>query len=182
MRKRIREVLAAIGDDEAAEHSAAACALASAVPEFAAARTVMAYMPLAGEIDCVGVIEAAIAAGKSVAVPRVEIEQRRIAAVRIRSLDDDIRAGAFGIREPTGGDIIPPGELDFIVTPGVAFDRSGNRLGRGGGYYDRFLARAGRATACALAFSRQIVDAVPVGPDDRRVNMLVTEHEVLRFS
>ncbi len=182
MRKQILEVLAAMDADEAIRLSAAACALVVETPQFFSAETIMAYMPIRVEIDCTDIITAAMSAGKTVSVPRVRSKQRQMDVVVIRSLDDDMSRGAFDIREPSGGEIIPPGRLDLIITPGVAFDRAGNRLGRGGGYYDRFLTQTARATSCALAFSQQIVEAVPVGPDDRRVDMLVTDREVLYFT
>jgi 5-formyltetrahydrofolate cyclo-ligase len=68
------------------------------------------------------------------------------------------------------------------VVPGLAFDRQGNRLGQGAGFYDRFLATDGmRATTCGLAFAEQMIDSVPVGPDDWPMDVVVTDHEMLRF-
>jgi len=70
--------------------------------------------------------------------------------------------------------------VDVVVTPGLAFDREGNRLGYGGGYYDRYLQRMGRAAArVGIAFSLQIVDRVPAEPGDQRVDVIVTDQEVL---
>ena len=87
-----------------------------------------------------------------------------------------------GIREPAGGEAWPIEQIDLVVVPALAYDRSGNRLGRGGGFYDRFLAQpALRAVRCGLAFSKQVVQELPVGPNDHPVDLLVTDAEVLRF-
>jgi 5-formyltetrahydrofolate cyclo-ligase len=83
--------------------------------------------------------------------------------------------------EPAEGRVLDPAEVDLVVVPGVAFDRSCNRVGYGAGYYDRFLrlTRPG-VPAVAIAFASQIVSIVPTGGTDRRVDAIVTEAEVIR--
>ncbi|HET6441826.1 MAG TPA: 5-formyltetrahydrofolate cyclo-ligase, partial [Phycisphaerae bacterium] len=79
-------------------------------------------------------------------------------------------------------DPIPVCEIDVVLAPCQAVDRSGNRLGKGGGFYDRFLARPDlRACIIAVAFQEQVLDEVPVGENDCRVQMVVTDAEVLSF-
>ena len=69
----------------------------------------------------------------------------------------------------------------MVVAPGLAFDRKGNRLGRGGAYYDRFLGSEQlKATVCSLAFAEQIVDVVPVEEHDQRVDFIVTEEGIIK--
>jgi 5-formyltetrahydrofolate cyclo-ligase len=71
--------------------------------------------------------------------------------------------------------------IDLVIVPALAFDRAGNRLGRGGGFYDRFLARPGLgASKIGLAFDEQIVDTIPVGPNDIPVDIVVTDKEIIR--
>ncbi len=76
---------------------------------------------------------------------------------------------------------MPLEDIEVVVTPGLAFDRKGNRLGRGGAYYDRFLASPGlNATICSLAFAEQMVDEVPVDAHDRAVDFLVTDEGIIK--
>ena len=88
---------------------------------------------------------------------------------------------SFGAMEPAEGRVLEVAELDLVVVPGVAFDRSCDRVGYGGGYYDRLLGmRRDGVAAIAIAFSIQIVDLVPTGAIDRRIDGVVTELEVIR--
>jgi 5-formyltetrahydrofolate cyclo-ligase len=105
-----------------------------------------------------------------------------MAAMEIRSLRDGLTLGRLGIHEPAGGQPWLVEAIDFIVVPALAFDHRGYRLGRGGGFYDRFLALPDlRAVTCGLGFAEQVVDEVPVAPHDRPVKLLVTDKGVLRF-
>jgi 5-formyltetrahydrofolate cyclo-ligase len=80
------------------------------------------------------------------------------------------------------GAVVDPGSIDVVVPPGVAFDRSGRRVGYGGGFYDRFLPMTGGTVPrIALAFDLQVLDAVPAGGSDRPVDAVVTESRVLRL-
>ena len=91
--------------------------------------------------------------------------------------------GSFGIGEPAAGEAWPIEDIDLIVVPAVAYDRRGRRLGRGGGFYDRFLARGGlRARTCGLAFAQQIVQELPAESHDYPVEIVVTDREVLRIN
>ena len=78
---------------------------------------------------------------------------------------------------------MPIEDIDFVVTPGLGFDRKGNRLGRGGGYFDRFFSNDTlRAVKCGICFSEQIVDEVPMDETDIPVDMLITDKEILIFN
>ena len=104
-----------------------------------------------------------------------------MSAVEIRSLEDDFTPGAFGIREPVG-EPWPIDGIDLIVVPALAYDRRGNRLGKGGGFYDRFLALPSRrGVPCGLGFDEQLLDEVPTDDHDHPIDMVVTDKEVLRF-
>jgi 5-formyltetrahydrofolate cyclo-ligase len=81
--------------------------------------------------------------------------------------------------EPALRTEVPPEEIDVVVAPGLAFDREGNRLGYGGGHYDRFLDRLGDAARVVIGFHAQLVGSVPSGPNDRRVDLIVTDHETV---
>ncbi|MEQ1860555.1 MAG: 5-formyltetrahydrofolate cyclo-ligase [Chthoniobacteraceae bacterium] len=91
---------------------------------------------------------------------------------------DSVAIGKFGIREPIFDQsrVIPPDTFDVVLVPGTAFTANGDRLGRGGGFYDRLLSSPGfRAFKVGVCFQRQVLDSVPVEPHDQRVHRVVTE-------
>src|SRR3990172_7372476 len=136
LRSKLRNNLLAIQPEQRGQKSRLACKRLVATPQFQTASTVMLFLSLPHEVDTSEAILAAWQADKIVAVPKVSREQRHMIAVQITSLDKDISTGASGLRNPTSGAPVPFGEIDLVVTPGLGFDRKGNRLGRGGGYYD----------------------------------------------
>jgi len=143
-------------------------------PVGATARSVLLFAPLPDEPHLWPLLNEAIAAGKTVALPAFVPGTSRYMARQIIDLAHDIVAGHFGIREPLPTcPEVPFNRLDLVLVPGVAFDTRGARLGRGKGFYDRLLAHV-RGTKCGVAFEEQIVDAVPVGPLDIRLNCILT--------
>ena len=142
----------------------------------------MIFLSMAHEIDTSQLALQSWADLKRVLAPSVSWDQRRMLPIQINSLSSDVQPGQMGIREPTGGMPIPVADIDLVVVPGLAFDARGNRLGRGRGFYDRFLShRDFRGISCAVALEEQFVETVPAEPKDMRVNMLVTDARVRRF-
>jgi len=147
------------------------------------AEVVMVFLSIASEIDTAPVVLRAWQDRKRVLAPKVSWEQRRMLPVEIRSLTEDLTVSSMGIREPIAGVPIPVALIDLVIVPGLGFDEYGNRLGRGRGFYDRFLAHPEfKGVACALAFEEQVTASIPVGPLDRRVDMLVTDQKVRKFT
>jgi 5-formyltetrahydrofolate cyclo-ligase len=141
----------------------------------------MLFLSLPHELDTSEAILHAWQLGKTVAVPKISWQQRHMIPVQITSLETGFSTGALGLRNPTGGTPIPFGQVDLVVTPGLGFDRNGNRLGRGGSFYDRFFANTElKAVRCGLAFSEQVLDVVPVTDSDEPVDLLVTDEEIIR--
>lgn len=177
MRSRMRSVSA----EQRHASSASACARLVGLEPFLHASVVMLYMPLATEIDLTPVAVRCFQLGKSVCVPRVDWQRRDMAAVEVTSFDDHVMdIDEHGLRSPRGGHPLLPSTIDLIVVPGLAFDTSGNRLGRGGGYYDRFLKRLRpAATTVGLAFDWQIVDLVPADDRDVSVDAVVTDRRII---
>jgi 5-formyltetrahydrofolate cyclo-ligase len=137
---------------------------------------------MADEVDTASLALAAWQFNKTVCAPKVNWEHRRLMPVEITSLDTNVKTGLYNLQEPIEGRPIPLEMLNLIVVPGIAYDRKGRRLGRGGGFYDRFLAQSGlSAVKCGLALREQVVDDLSSEPHDQRVDMLVTDEEVLRF-
>ena len=183
LRKEMRQALARISPADAAEKSHQACAKLTGLEQFAAADVVMLYLPIPGEVDAVPIALAAWRHDKTVLVPKVDWQQRHMLAVECRSLSDEMVRTRFGLRQPRDGHPWPVEDIDLVVVPALAFDRQGSRLGRGGGFYDRFLShRKARAATCGLAFEEQVVDALPAAAHDRPVDMLVTDHGVRMFN
>ena len=178
----MKAIIAATPPSAIAETSAAACRAVCELEEFLSAGTVMLYLPLPTELDPSAIVLAAWQAGKIVLVPKVDWHHRRIIPTRCDSLTDNLAPGRYGILEPITGTAWPVEKIDFILTPGMAYDRNGNRLGRGAGLYDRFLGdELRKAVACGAAIACQVVESVPVGNGDFPVDMLVTDREVIRF-
>lgn len=91
-----------------------------------------------------------------------------------------MQSGAFSIQEPEGSDVEPVDNIDLIIVPAVAYDRTGNRVGRGKGFYDRLLSKA-RAATIGVGFDFQLIDGlIEAEPHDIRVDMVITERRTIR--
>jgi len=151
-------------------------------PEFIKSEVVMVYLPRPTEVDTTPLVLRCWQDHKRVLVPKVSWEQRRMLPVEMRSLSDASAISELGIREPESGAPFPISLIDLVVVPALAFDEYGNRLGRGRGFYDRFLAHPEfKGISCGLIFENQMTPAVPVGPLDRAVDMVVTDATARRF-
>ncbi len=182
IRQEIRNRLAQLDEMARYTRSLSACKKLTSLPEFQQASTVMLYLSLPDEVQTAAAALAAWQRGKTVAVPKVYWEHRRIMPMEIQSLETGLVTTQHGIPEPAEERPIPLEMIDLIVVPGLAFDAQGNRLGRGGGFYDRFLCQPGnQAVTCGLAFHEQIVDELPVEAHDRVIDLLVTDEKVIRF-
>jgi len=180
IRAGMRAMLTGMTPEDRRTASTAACARLVAIEAFRAAGTVMLYLPLQTEVDTTAIAIACFQAGKSVCVPSVDWDRKDMRAVEIRTFDDHVlQIDAHGLRTPREGLVVLPDLIDLIVVPGVAFDPSGVRLGRGGGFYDRFLKRLRRdAQTIGLAFDLQVIDEIPCEAHDVRVGMVVTNRRV----
>jgi 5-formyltetrahydrofolate cyclo-ligase len=176
-----REVIAErdrLSLDERAAMSASITDRLLVIAELRDARTVMAFWSFGSEVYTLPLIERLQAAAKQVALPR--IEGGDVVPVAYAS-GDPLSRTSFGAMEPVAGRRLEPTGLDVVVVPGVAFDRGGGRVGYGAGFYDRLLGTIrDDAFAVAVAFGMQLVDKVPAGRADRRVDAIVTEEEVIR--
>jgi 5-formyltetrahydrofolate cyclo-ligase len=181
VRTSMRAALAAMTADERHEASAAACERLMGLEAVERASVIMLYMPLASEVDLTPAAVRCFRGAKTVCVPKVDWSRRDMAAAEVSSFDDHVMdVDEHGLRSPRESRPVIPGLIDVVVVPGLAFDARCNRLGRGGGYYDRFLRRRRRgALAIGLAFDLQVIDAVPADDRDVRVNLLVTDRRVI---
>jgi 5-formyltetrahydrofolate cyclo-ligase len=138
------------------------------------------YAPIPGEVGTVDIASAVRRSGGTVFYPLIS-KAGEMDFFPVES-EDALVSGVFGIPAPPpiGGQCGVRDGFSLVVVPGLAFDRSGYRLGRGGGYYDRFLSRPVADRVVGLAFSWQIVDEVPRDPWDIPVDAVVTEKGVIR--
>ena len=182
LRVRLRKSLLEIPESQRAEKSRKACRNLALTPQFEEAAVVMMYLSLPHEVDTAEAILNAWQTGKTVVVPKISWQQRHMIPVRIDCLETTFSTEVAGLRNPITGVPIPFEEIDLVVTPALGFDRKGNRLGRGGSYYDRFFANPElRAARCGFAFAEQVVEDVPVIDHDEPVDFLVTDKEVMYF-
>jgi len=152
--------------------------LARAIPAWMNARHPCVYSAIAGEMPTAGLLVECLERMAPVALPRVAGDEL---ALHIVTGGDKLQRGAFGILEPVAD--LPqadPAQIDCIVVPGVAFDATGGRVGRGRGYYDRLLARIpATAPRIALAWEWQVFERVPLEPHDLRMDFIITPERVI---
>jgi 5-formyltetrahydrofolate cyclo-ligase len=181
LRGQLRNRLLAMPPEQRKEKSRKACRNLMAMPPYQDASIIMIYLSLPHEVDTSEAILHAWQLGKTIAVPKISWQQRHMIPVQITSLETGFATGAGGLRNPVAGVPIPFGQIDLVVAPALGFDRLGNRLGRGGSFYDRFFAnKEVIASRCGLAFAEQLVDSIPITESDEPVDFVVTDEEVIR--
>lgn len=134
-------------------------------------KTVALFAPLSDEVQIASLAQRLSC---RVVLPRVEGDEMEF----YDYAEGGMAEGSFGILEPQQGAAAQPSEIDLMVVPGVAFTASGDRLGRGKGYYDRYLSRGGfRAYCVGVCYAHQVVDELPVEPHDRRMDEVISGKE-----
>jgi len=137
--------------------------------EFKRAKVVMFYVSLKDEVSTLSMIDDAAKTGKKICVPVILKEEKRLIAGEIKDRVKDLERQHFGIFQPMAGHVseVPLENIDLVVVPGVAFDKNNMRLGRGHGYYDRFLSSLSDHTkTIGLAFDFQVVEHLPKDSHD----------------
>jgi len=145
------------------------------LPAIQNCQTFLFYASSSFEVDTLLMIEKAIFLGKRVALPIVEQNQRKLIPTLISSMED-VHKGTYGIAEPLfdPDKALALKDLDAVIVPGLAFDRQHNRLGRGEGYYDRFLSTLPEAvTTVGLAFDFQLTESLPTEAHDVRLAQII---------
>jgi len=182
LRNKLHAILASIPPATLEEHSRLAAERLFEEPAYKRAEVMMVYLTHQHEADTTPIVLQAWQDLNKVVAPQVSWESRQMIPIEINNFDDVAR-NQFGIREPVRGMPIPIELIDLVIVPGLGFDPLGNRLGRGRGFYDRFLGRAKfKGTICGLALETQIVESIPTAAHDIKVNMLVTDQRVRRFN
>ncbi|HEX6748881.1 MAG TPA: 5-formyltetrahydrofolate cyclo-ligase [Longimicrobium sp.] len=182
LRAEARRRLRALTEPEREAAEAALDARLWTVPEIAGARTLLLFADLPEEVTTDAIAAEALRRGITVVYPRTVPESHAMTLHRVSSLDH-LLTGNYGIREPDPArcPTIPETEIDAALVPGLAWDRAGNRLGRGAGYYDRlFGAPEWRGFRCGIFFSFQEMDHIPTETWDLPLDAVVTDREVWR--
>lgn len=150
--------------------------------EYRSARIIMFFLNFGKEVMTLKMVPQALAQGKRVVAPKTVHKERRMILSEIFDVEADLAPGMWNIPEPKADKlrVLQPEEVDFVVVPGVAFDEKGNRLGYGGGYYDRFFSQLREdVPLVAVTFEIQVLKQLPVAPWDRRVDLIVTEERTI---
>lgn len=149
---------------------------------FDEAKTILFYLAVKDEVQTEKMIEESLRKDKRVVVPFIDWQRKEILPSEIKDLAKDIKIGILKIPQPKKNFYSPfsPASIDLVIIPGVVFDRKGNRLGFGGGFYDRFLGKLSDITKLVgLAFELQLVDNVPSQSHDVAVDYLITEEGII---
>ncbi len=195
LRKDMRAIRQAMDIREIDEKSEIICGRILSSEEYKNADIILAYMSAGGEVDLQVLIDAASSVGKSLFIPKVISKEE----MRFYKYTGDFTKGSFGIKEPvnTSQEMLfdinkasAENKRILVLVPGVAFDVSGNRMGYGGGYYDRFLMDIDDSlysvsrgetlvTKVGVGYDYQIVDEIPVEKYDVRMDMIVSEARII---
>lgn len=140
-------------------------------PQFRQAQDIMIYYPIGGEVDLLSLITAC--PDKNFYLP---VSHRSSIEVRKYIGEDNLKRGKFGIPEPQTPAY--KGKIDLICVPGVAFDSNNRRLGRGGGYYDRFLSSYRKTTKIGVCYHFQLVNRIPHNRHDKQMNLVISANSI----
>lgn len=183
-----REALArrdALSPAEIETRSTAIARRVMGLPAYRRARARLLFMSVGSEVRTDRLVADSLRSRARVILPRVVGPEEALALHEVCDLKREVAPGWMGIREPIAGNCpeYSPDEVDFILVPGLAFDRHGGRLGYGGGYFDYILSLRSdlveSGAVVAVAFALQIVDEVPRESWDVRVPIIVTEDEII---
>jgi 5-formyltetrahydrofolate cyclo-ligase len=170
-------------ENERIDKSRTICSKLFNFGEIQSARTIFIYMHFRSEVQTSGFINLCLLSGKTVTIPHTLPGENRLLSIQITDPQLDVVPGYRGIPEPVKRLLqtarLSPDKIDAAIVPGSVFDKSGGRLGYGGGYYDRFLAQdAPRAFRIGLAYEMQVVDRVPLQQHDQLMDLVVTEDNI----
>lgn len=177
LRKEMREKREALTEDVVEAASRKVYERLIGMPQLKDAKTVLVYADFDHEIHTGELTGWLLYNGKTVGLPLIEDDE--MSAMQYRG--NQIRIGRFGIAEPVGGagTEIPADRIDLIICPGVAFTEKKDRVGFGRGYFDRFFQRAANAYKIGLAYDFQIADDVKTGPNDVKMDAIVTPDRII---
>ncbi|MGJ8637567.1 MAG: 5-formyltetrahydrofolate cyclo-ligase [Phycisphaerales bacterium] len=179
LRNTLKSALALMSDEQRDQQTRLLIEQIAGSDLYRSATTILAYASLPSEISIDSLINHALSGDKVVCIPAVDWDQKMMHAVSIRSLDKDLQTGRYGLRSPcTSCKPIPAHEISLALIPGLGFDPSGRRLGRGAGFYDRWigdrLKHGNPLSLVGVCFDEQLVERIPTDPHDQPMDRVVT--------
>jgi 5-formyltetrahydrofolate cyclo-ligase len=182
LRQKLLAKLLSLTKEELKRRSENVERILSELPLYKEAQVVMVYYPLKGEVNVLEMIRKALGL-KRFCFPVMDLAKKELYSFEVQNLTEDFVKGPFGVMQPDIGKTkeVDIKEIDMVIVPGLAFDRQKNRLGRGAGFYDRFLKRITPPTKkVGVAFDFQIIEDLPVHfPFDEKVDIVVSENSVI---
>ncbi|MDH5203095.1 MAG: 5-formyltetrahydrofolate cyclo-ligase [Nitrospirota bacterium] len=154
------------------------------IPEFKKAQTVLFYASFRTEVNTIGMMKESLKMGKRVVLPKVDKDRHKLNLYQIKDAGE-LSPGYSGIPEPflPNERLININEVDLVIVPGAGFDYSGSRLGYGAGYYDALLSNMQKKIPfIALAYEEQLVQSIPSELYDVKVNMIITDKQVIKIT
>jgi len=183
IRKMIVQKREELGGLEKEEKNIAIAQRLFGMDEFKKSKTIFCFLSTSFEVQTERIILESLRLGKQVLVPLLDPGGENLKASRIPSMDIDFVIGEYGVRQPAPKfrNIVPFSNIDFVVVPGLAFDSFGNRIGYGGGFYDKFFKKiTGNVSRVAVGYDFQLFNLVPHSDLDEPVHFLITETKALR--
>ena len=183
LRKKILELKNTLPAEAIIDKSSTIFSNLNTTSFYSNANTVMIYISFGSEVITRPIIDDLLNRGKRVFIPVTVPATKALIVSELKNYEDDLSVGHFGVMEPKEEALrsVDPSILDLVIVPGVVFDRSGYRIGYGGGYYDRFIPRLPQnTTTVSLAFDMQLVDKIPTSEYDIAVQYIITEKELIK--
>jgi 5-formyltetrahydrofolate cyclo-ligase len=179
LRTQLKKKRLAISEQRVATLSKQILAHLTQTPEYRKAKTILLYHPIQNEVDTTSLLSTTT--NKTFCLPRICGKTNRLHLHQITDLQT-LKTGLFNVKEPgTKHPIIARKNIDLVITPGLAFDTQGHRIGYGKGYFDRlFKNLSTKAFKIALAYDFQIIENVPAEKHDQKVDLIVTEKRKIK--
>ena len=180
IRRRRRSLRAALPKEAREQRSVALCERLVALDEWVAAKSVLAFVSMRTEVQTQVAVDAAWAAGKLVAAPRMNESRDDLVLAEWRAADELEPSGMRFLQPPPHAPRVEEPTIDLVIVPALAVDPRGHRVGYGAGFYDRLLPRLTRAVRVAVVFDFERIAEVPERPEDEVVHIIVTDACVSR--
>ncbi len=177
LRRQCKARRAALSESEVQQKSAAVADLFLKSEIYNAASCIMLYMPIFNEVDTLEIMKNAHQSGKKVVLPVTDVDDNITPCCA--DADTGFKSGRYSVQEPVGTQTAEPDEIDIVIVPGVAFDKSGNRIGFGKGCYDKFL-KATKAVKVGLCYGFQLYDEIPADLYDVKMDYVICENGINR--
>jgi 5-formyltetrahydrofolate cyclo-ligase len=179
LRTQMGTMRKALSEEAKKARSGEICQRILQTPYYKRAHAVVGYVALGNEADPAEILDAAYLAGKSLGLPRVDKGSRRLSLHRWAP-GDPLEKGGLGVQEPlASAPLFEPSEVDLIIVPALAIDLGGQRVGRGGGYYDRSLSAFPKAFAIGIIYDFQLIVEAPVNAGDVPVSAVATDRRLI---